>query len=129
MKKILVVSLIAGVLLVGGCNESRSETQLKLEKAQIVKEFKETQASLQSKIDEQAQEIDALEARIKQQESTIEGYNTILFELVPENEKLKKENEELKKRLTAPAQKTSGKQAQEKVDQLRALQEKAKEQN
>jgi regulator of replication initiation timing len=129
MKKILVVSLIAGVLLVGGCNESRSETQLKLEKAQIVKEFKETQASLQSKIDEQAQEIDALETRIKQQESTIEGYNTILFELVPENEKLKKENEELKKRLTAPAQKTSGKQAQEKVDQLRALQEKAKEQN
>ena len=131
MKKLLAVSVVALSMVIGGCNESQTVTQLKLEKAQIVKEFGETKAKMQQQIDQQTEKITTLEAKVKEQQNTIDGYNKLLFELIPENEKMKKENEELKKKLSQDSQTTpavTGEEAQKKLEQLKALQEKAKNQ-
>lgn len=123
MKKLMATAIVAAALVVGGCNESQTVTQLKLEKAQIVSEFEETKTQMQATIDEQAQTITTLEAKVQEQKNTIEGYNNILFEIMPENEKLKKEIESLKantaKKETDPAV------TQQKLEELKALQQKA----
>jgi uncharacterized coiled-coil protein SlyX len=122
--------VIGAALVLGGCNESQTVKQLKLEKAQIVQEFNDTKAQMQTTIDEQAEKINALEAKISNQENVINGYQKFVFEIIPENEKLKKENEQLKQNLqnTASESKITGEEAQEKLEQLKALQEKAKTQ-
>ena len=96
MKKILATMILATFVL-SGCNEEQTVKQLRLERTQIVNEFNVTKATLQAKIDAQAEQITALEAKVAEQTGTIEGYNNILFDIIPQNEELKKELEELKK--------------------------------
>ena len=134
MKKIIAMAAVAVILAVGGCNESQTVTQLKLEKAQIVKEFNETKAQMQTQIDEQAVKITALEAKVAEQKNMVDGYNKILFDLIPKNEAFKKQVEELTAQInalknpTAAAQQADPAKVQEGLEKLKALQQKAIEQ-
>ncbi len=135
MKNVIVMTAVAMILAVGGCgkgngNDSQMVTQLKLEKAQIVKEFNETKAQMQAQIDEQGLKIAALEAEAVEQKNIIDGYNNILFDIVPKNEILQKQVDELTVQINAlkNAASTDPAKVQEGLDKLKALQQKAIEQ-
>ena len=131
MKKILATMILATFVL-SGCNEEQTVKQLRLERTQIVNEFNVTKATLQAKIDAQAEQITALEAKVAEQTGTIEGYNNILFDIIPQNEELKKELEELKKENQAlkskQASQADPEEVKKKLEALEALRQKAVEQ-
>ncbi len=135
MKNVIVMTAVAVILAVGGCgngsgNDSQMVTQLKLEKAQIVKEFNETKAQMQTQIDEQGVKIAALEAKVAEQKNTIDGYNKIMFDVIPKNQALKKQVDELTSQINAlkNAASTDPAKVQEGLDKLKSLQQKAVEQ-
>ncbi len=130
MKNVIVMTAVALIIAVGGCsNESQTVTQLKLEKAQIVKEFNEIKVQMQAQIDEQTAKIAQLEAKITEQNNTIEGYNNILFDIMPQNEALKKQVAELTGQLNAlKGTQQDPAAVQEGLEKLKALQQKAVEQ-
>jgi len=131
MKKILATLILATIFL-SGCNEEQTVKQLRLERTQIVNEFNETKTALQAKIDAQAEQIASLEAKIAEQTGTIEGYNNILFDIIPQNEKLKEELEALKKEnqtlKTKQAAQADPEEVKKKLEALEALRQKSVEQ-
>jgi uncharacterized coiled-coil protein SlyX len=133
MNKMIVIMAMAVIFAAGGCNESQTVKQLKLEKAQIVKEFNETKAQMQSQIDANMAKIASLEAEVDKQKKTVEGYNKILFDLVNKNKNFEKQVDELTKenqllKGSAGDAKLDPAAVQEKLDKLKSLQQKAIEQ-
>lgn len=133
MNRIMLLTAVAISFLVSGCNESQTVKQLKLEKAQIVSEFNQTKANMQEQIDSQTAKIAELEAKIAEMTNTVEGYNNILFDVIPKNEELKKQiadltkqYEQLQKSLNSSGE--NAKKAQEAIEKLKNLQQKAIEQ-